>query len=60
MQSFVIKYANFRIDEILNAEISQDEKNRAINKIDNAVIDCRFDYISINDAMRIIANIDIN
>ena len=61
MQSFVVKYANYRIDEIWNnSKLTQDEKNRAINKISNAVIDCQHDYISINTAMRVIANLDIN
>lgn len=60
MESFVIKYANFRIDEIWNSSAAQGEKNTAINQISETVIDYKCGYISVNDAMRIISNIETN
>lgn len=56
---FVIEYANYKIDEVEKSKLTKLEKNDHIRTIDDVVFNCIYGYRTIDETMRVIANIEI-
>ena len=55
MKQFVIRYYNWKVDEILKRECSEEEKTSAIRRMNHALHYCENAMITIDECMRIIS-----
>lgn len=55
MKQFIIRYANWKIDEIQKRETTEQEKHRALRKVYNATFHAQMETAPIDEIMKAIA-----
>lgn len=55
MKQFVIRYANWKIDEIQKRKTTEQEKHSALRKVYNATFNAKLETAPIDEIMKAIA-----